>query len=88
MIRANEVSIDDIACIWFTTTPDLNAAFPAAAARAMGCNDVALLCGHEMNVPGALSRCLRILMLINTTKKNNEIVHIYLKGTEVLREGV
>jgi len=40
-----------------------------------------------MNVPGALSRCLRILMLINTTKKNNEIVHIYLKGTEMLREG-
>jgi chorismate mutase len=87
MIRANEVRIDDIVCIWFTTTPDLNATFPAAAARAMGWNDVALLCGHEMNVPGALSRCLRILMLINTTKKNNEIVHIYLKGTEMLREG-
>lgn len=88
MVRANEVNTDDIACIWFTTTPDLNAAFPAAAAREMGWNNVALLCAHEMNVPGSLSRCLRILMLVNTTKKSDEIVHVYLKGTEVLKEGV
>lgn len=88
MVKANGVDIDDIACVWFTTTPDLNATFPAAAARQMGWNDVALLCGHEMNVPGALPRCLRVLMLVNTTKKNKEIVHIYLKGAEILREGV
>ncbi len=88
MVSANEINTDDIACIWFTTTPDLNAAFPAAAAREMGWNNVALLCAHEMNVPGSLSRCLRILMLVNTTKKSDEIVHVYLKGTEVLKEGV
>lgn len=88
MVSANEVNTDDIACIWFTTTPDLNAAFPAAAAREMGWNNVALLCAHEMNVPGSLPRCLRILMLVNTTKMSDEIVHVYLKGTEVLKEGV
>lgn len=88
MVRANEVKTDDIACIWFTTTPDLNAAFPAAAAREMGWNNAALLCAHEMNVPGSLPHCLRILMLVNTTKRSDEIVHVYLKGTEVLKEGV
>jgi chorismate mutase len=88
MVKVNKVETDDIACIWFTTTPDLNAAFPAAAARDMGWNNVALLCSHEMNVPGSLPCCLRILMLVNTTKKSDEIVHVYLKGTEVLREGV
>ncbi len=88
MVRANEIKSDDIACIWFTTTPDLNAAFPAAAARDIGWSNVALLCSHEMNVPNSLPCCLRILMLVNTTKRSDEIVHVYLKGTEVLKEGV
>jgi len=83
--ETNGVNVDNIAGIWFTTTPDIDAEFPAVAARELGWSNTALMCGHEMNVPGSLSSCLRILMLVNTEKKNTEIEHIYLKGTEVLR---
>jgi len=86
MIEANQVGINDIACILFTTTPDLNAAFPAAAARELGWTQVPLLCGHEMDVTGSLSRCLRILVLFNTNKGIEEIVSVYLRGTEILRD--
>lgn len=86
MIEVNKVEISDIACILFTTTSDLNAAFPAAAARALGWTRVPLLCGHEMNVPGSLSGCLRVLVLFNTDKTNEEMVHVYLGGAETLRD--
>jgi chorismate mutase len=85
MVTANEVDVDDIAGVWFTTTPDINAEFPAVAARELGWLSTALICGHEMDVPGGLSKCLRVLMLVNTEKKNEEIAHIYLRGAEVLR---
>ena len=86
MIEINEVKISDVACILFTTTSDLNAAFPAAAARELGWTKVPLLCGHEMNVPGSLSNCLRVLVLFNTDKKNEEIVHVYLREAVKLRD--
>jgi chorismate mutase len=86
MIRINDVKISDIACILFTTTSDLNAAFPAAAARELGWNQVPLLCGHEMNVPGSLPSCLRVLVLYNTDKKNEDMVHVYLGGAVTLRD--
>ncbi|GAI20050.1 unnamed protein product [marine sediment metagenome] len=60
ILRANEIEIDDIGAIFFSTTPDLNAEFPAAATRELGWpQHIALFCGHEMNVPGALPHCLR-----------------------------
>lgn len=85
MVRANGVEPEDVAAAIFTTTPDLNAEFPALAAREMGWTDVALLCGHEMAVPGSLPACLRILLLVNTEKRSDEIGHVYLKGAGVLR---
>lgn len=85
IVAANGVEVDDIACIFFTTTPDLNAVFPAAAARDLGWSQVAMLCSHELDVPDGLPRCLRILMLVNTEKKSKEIVHVYQRGAEVLR---
>ena len=79
MVQANSVKVDDIAAIFFTTTPDLNAEFPASATRELGWpSNLALLCGHEMNVPNDLPRCLRILMLVNTEKGPEEITHVYL----------
>jgi chorismate mutase len=86
LIKANEVEIEDIACILFTTTPDLNAAFPAAGARELGWTQVPLLCGHEMDVPASLPGCLRILVLFNTNKKNEEIIHVYLGDAVKLRD--
>jgi len=83
--EANALEIDEIAAAWFTTTTDLNAEFPAAAAREMGWTQIALLCAHEMNVPGSLSGCIRVLILFNTEKKNDEIVNVYLKEAKKLR---
>jgi len=84
MAKANSIKVDDIAAIFFTTTPDLNAEFPAAATRELGWpSNLALLCGHEMSIPNALPRCLRVLMLVNTEKGREEIIHVYLgEGTK------
>ena len=85
MIQANEIKAEDVAAAIFTTSTDLNAQFPAAAARQLGWTNLALLCGHEMNVPDSLPKCIRILVLVNTEKRAEEIVHIYLKGARSLR---
>jgi chorismate mutase len=85
MVLANDVQPDEVASVFFTTTRDLNADFPALAAREMGWNDVALLCAHEMDVPGSLPMCLRILLHVNTEKRAEEIVHVYLRGARALR---
>lgn len=85
--KANKIEIEDIAAIFFTTTPDLNAEFPAAATRELGWpSHLALICGHEMSVPNALPRCLRVLMLINTEKGPEEIRHVYLGEAKRLKD--
>ena len=85
MVEANGIDPDLIASAFFTSSPDINAEFPALAARQMGWTNVALLCGHEMQVPGSLPMCLRVLLHINTERKASEIVHVYLRGAKVLR---
>ncbi len=85
MVRANDVESDEIAAIIFTATPDLNAAFPAEAARRLGWQTVPLMSATEMNVPGALPRCVRIMMLWNTPRTQEEVIHVYLDGAEALR---
>jgi chorismate mutase len=87
MTKANKIETRDIAAIFFTTTPDLNAEFPAAATRELGWpSNLALLCGHEMNVPDALPHCLRVLMLVNTAKEPEEIIHVYLGEAKKLKD--
>lgn len=88
MLQANEIQVDSIASAIFTATPDLNAEFPALAARQMGWTNVALLCGHEMSVPGSLPRCLRVLLHVNTDKPASQIRHVYLRGARVLRPDI
>jgi len=85
MIESNQIDVSEVACAFFTTTPDITAEFPAVAARELGWTRAALLCGHEMSVPGSLKRCIRILILYNTEKSADEITHIYIKGAESLR---
>ena len=85
MVTVNGIAIEDIACAIFTVTKDLNAEFPAAAARELGWSNVALLCGNEIDVPGSLRRCLRILLLCNTEKRAEDIVHVYVKGATDLK---
>ena len=86
MVRLNDVRPEDVASAYFTTTPDLNAEFPAVAARnGLDWSNVALMCGHEMSVPGSLAMCLRVLLHVNTDRSQNEICHVYLRGATVLR---
>lgn len=85
IVQANDIRPEDVATAWFTTTPDLTADFPAIAARELGWTHVALMCGHEMNVPGALPMCIRVMLVVNSTRRQEEIVHVYLRGARVLR---
>jgi chorismate mutase len=85
MVGANGIASEDIAAAWFTATPDLDAAFPARAARAMGWQDVPLLDAVEMAVPDSLGRCIRALLLWNTARRQGEIVHIYQEEAVMLR---
>lgn len=85
MIQANGIEPEAVASAYFTTTVDLNATYPALAARQLGWFDVALLCGHEMEVPGSLNRCIRILLHWNTTRRADEVIHVYLHGAHGLR---
>lgn len=89
IIRLNEMkTFEDIASAFFTTTPDLNATFPAEAAREIGMNQVPLLCASEINVPGRLQKCVRVLLHVNTDKKQCEINHVYLREAKSLRPDV
>jgi chorismate mutase len=85
MTAANGVQSDDVTAVFFTTTPDLNAEFPAAAARALGWQKVPLLCSTEIDVPGRLRSCIRVLVLVNTALSQAQIRHIYLEGAARLR---
>jgi chorismate mutase len=85
MIRQNGIQPEDVASAIFSTTVDLDTQFPALAARQLGWLDVALMCVHELDVPGSLRRCIRILLHWNTDKKPEEIVHIYVKEARRLR---
>ena len=85
MIRSNGIESADVASAIFTTTPDIDAEFPALAARQLGWIDVPLLCGHEMAVPGALPRCIRVLIHWNTAKPQAAVEHIYIREAKRLR---
>ena len=85
MIRQNGIEPEDVGSAIFSTTEDLDAEFPALAARQLGWLDVPLLCTHEINVPGSLPKCVRILAHWNTDKPQNEIQHVYIKDAVKLR---
>jgi chorismate mutase len=85
MVRRNGIDRKDVASALFTTTPDLDAEFPALAARQLGWIDVPLLCGHEMAIPGSLPRCIRVLVHWNTDRPQSEIQHVYVRDAVRLR---
>jgi len=85
LIRRNRLEPQDIASAIFTTTPDINAEFPALAARQLGWLEVPLLCGHEITVPGGLELCIRVLIHWNTDLRQDEIEHVYVRDAKQLR---
>lgn len=87
IVRLNGLRSEDVAYVWFTVTEDLDAEFPAFAARELGWTEVPLMCGREIPVPGALARCIRVLVSWNTAKSQREVKHAFLRGAKELRPG-
>lgn len=85
IVEENNLDTEDIISAIFSVTDELDAAFPAAAARRLGWNHLALMCTREINVPGSLKMCIRVMMHVNTEKKNAELRHVYLKEARALR---
>jgi chorismate mutase len=88
ILRANELEVTEVISVLLTATPDLNAAFPAAAAREVGFESTPLLCAVEIDVPGALSRVIRAMVTVETDRTMAEISHIYLGGAKALRRDI
>ena len=85
LIAKNEIQAEDVASAIFSVTDDLDAEFPAVAARNLGWVEVALINTREIPVPGSLGRCIRVLLHVNTTRKASEIQHVYIRGAVNLR---
>src|SRR5262249_34283541 len=85
IVSANGIATEDIASAFFTTTPDLRAAFPAGAAGELGGSDVPLLGATEMDKQDAPARCIRVLLHWNTTRRQDEIIHVSLRGADAMR---
>jgi chorismate mutase len=81
----NDLTTDDVISVLFTATPDLDAEFPAYAARKVGFHDVPLLCAGEIDVPGALPRIVRLLAHVEVDRARSELRHVYLRGATALR---
>ncbi len=86
MIENNDIDVADVISVMFTTSPDLTAAFPAAAARGLGFHTVPLMCASEINVPGAKPLCIRIMMHTYSLRARDEIRHVYLHDAQNLRD--
>jgi len=84
LLEANRLTTSDIVSAVFTATPDLDADFPAHAARRLGWNDVPLLGAREMGVPGALPRIVRVLLTVRSTR-GARLTPVYLEGASALR---
>ena len=85
VVRLNGLRPEDVAYVWFTVTPDLDAEFPAFAARELGWTEVPLMCGREIPVPGALAGCIRVLISWNTAKAQRDVRHAFLHRAKELR---
>jgi chorismate mutase len=86
MLRVNGIDLEDIISVLFTTSPDLTAAFPAAAARGIGFQTVPLMCASEIDVPGAKRLCIRVMMHAYSSSTRDEIRHVYLHDAQGLRD--
>jgi chorismate mutase len=86
IIERNQLQADDVASILITSTPDLNATFPAAAVRAIeGWSLVPLMGATEVDVPNGLPLCIRMMLLVNTDRSGDEIHHVFLHEAAKLR---
>jgi chorismate mutase len=85
IIEANAIAVDDIVSVLFTVTKDINAQFPATAARGLGWKLVPMICSYEIDVKKSIKKCIRVLLTFNSNKKQEDIHHQYLRDAEKLR---
>ncbi len=85
LVRENGFNIGDVASAVFSMTPDLDAEFPAVAARQLGWLYTPLFCTNEISVPGSLTACIRVLLHVNTERSQEEMRHVYLHDAIKLR---
>jgi len=86
MAKENGIEPDDVASVIISTTTDIASAFPAKAVRTLeNWTYVPVMCTHEMDVPGSLPLCIRVMMHVNTSLAQKEIQHIYLNDAVKLR---
>ena len=85
LIAKNDLQKEDVASAIFSMSDDLDADFPALAARDLGWTEVALICMREIPVPNSLRKCIRILLHVNTERSAGEIQHVYIRGAVKLR---
>ena len=86
IVEENNLDKNEVISAFFTTTKDLNAQFPAVAARTIGWTEVALMCSHEMDIPDAQNMCIRVMVHVNTDMLPNQIHNVYLKEAVNLRK--
>jgi chorismate mutase len=86
LVEKNNLHSDDIISAFFTTTSDLNTQFPAVSARKIGWQDVALMCAHEMLIDDAQEKCIRVMVHVNSNKRQDEMINVYLKDAINLRK--
>ena len=86
LMERNDLVEDDIVSVLFTATADVTSIFPATAIREIGFGAVPLLCAAEIAVPGAMPRCIRVLLHVHTTRPRDEMHHVYLHGAQGLRD--
>lgn len=86
MMKVNEINPEAVASVFISTTEDLDAAFPAKALRKLeDWTYVPVMCMRELPVPNSLKMCIRVMLHLNTDVAQQEIIHVYLNGAQVLR---
>ncbi|ANU10670.1 chorismate mutase [Planococcus antarcticus DSM 14505] len=86
MARENKIEPDHVASVIISTTTDISSAFPAKAVRTIEeWTYVPVMCTHEMDVPGSMPLCIRVMMHVNTEQCQQEIHHVYLNEAMKLR---
>ncbi|RKS77877.1 chorismate mutase [Motilibacter peucedani] len=88
ILEQNELSLDDLISVIFTSTPDLVSEFPAVAARRLGMGDVPLMCAQELDIAGSLPRVVRVMAHVETPLTRQQVRHVYLRGAVALRRDI
>lgn len=86
MITTNDIKPEQISHVFFSVTKDLNTVFPAKVSRQIeGWKHVPVMCMKEIDVPNSLERCIRVMLVANTTLEQQDVEHIYLNNAVKLR---